>query len=524
MLPPSHLAPPLIGAAIGYLTNKIAIRMLFRPLRPWYVFGIRVPLTPGVIPARRRQLADNIGAMVGDHLLTSADIQRGIAAPGFQAELSRLIDAWVADILDRDLGPLPSLVPNRFRPAFDAGVKILRRRGVKLLQEYLTGDDFADRLHKLVEGGAATFLDRPWHTVLDEETTDKLLRFIEEGINRLLAAPETEEWLTEELRRLVGKIQADGRSLADLLPDETQRALLDLLAAELPGLLEHLSGLLSDPAIRRRIAAKIVGALTSFVESLGPVAALLGGFLSADTLAAQVERYLEDHADDIAAWLVDPATTDRLTGMATEKLDAVLHQPLAHLIERLGPERLDRLTVHLAAMLAGWLRSPATASRITALVRQHLASVEQAPLEKVLSTAFGQQRLQSTTAWLAGEIRAALGTSAFRRFLDGVAVALLDEGVLARPLGRLRDFLPRSVREGIGAYLLQQASGLLVREVPALVDGLHIRSIIARKVNSLDLLRLEELLMGIMREQFKYINLFGALLGFVIGLANLLLL
>ena len=47
---------------------------------------------------------------------------------------------------------------------------------------------------------------------------------------------------------------------------------------------------------------------------------------------------------------------------------------------------------------------------------------------------------------------------------------------------------------------------------------------VEEKVNGLDILQVEGLLMGIMKEQFKYINLFGALLGFLIGLANLLLL
>ena len=64
----------------------------------------------------------------------------------------------------------------------------------------------------------------------------------------------------------------------------------------------------------------------------------------------------------------------------------------------------------------------------------------------------------------------------------------------------------------------------MLREVPSLVDSLEIRQIVTEKVDSLDLLRLERLLMSIMEEQFKYINLFGGLLGFLIGLANLLLL
>ena len=48
-----YAAPPLVGAFIGYLTNRIAIRMLFRPLRRWHVLGVPVPMTPGVIPGKR---------------------------------------------------------------------------------------------------------------------------------------------------------------------------------------------------------------------------------------------------------------------------------------------------------------------------------------------------------------------------------------------------------------------------------------------------------------------------------------
>ncbi len=77
------------------------------------------------------------------------------------------------------------------------------------------------------------------------------------------------------------------------------------------------------------------------------------------------------------------------------------------------------------------------------------------------------------------------------------------------------------MQNSIGSYLVEQLSDILVREVPPLVDSLDIGRMVAKKVDSLDLLRLEGLLLSIMQEQFKYINLFGGLLGFIIGLANL---
>ena len=82
-----YLLPPLLGAVIGYVTNYIAIRMLFRPLRAWRLLGFRVPLTPGIIPGKRDELARKMGDMVGDHLLTADDVGRAFAKDSIQQEL-----------------------------------------------------------------------------------------------------------------------------------------------------------------------------------------------------------------------------------------------------------------------------------------------------------------------------------------------------------------------------------------------------------------------------------------------------
>lgn len=66
----------VIGAAIGAVTNHLAIQMLFRPYRPYYLFGKRVPFTPGLIPKRRDELAKQMGLMVTNHLLTPEGIKK----------------------------------------------------------------------------------------------------------------------------------------------------------------------------------------------------------------------------------------------------------------------------------------------------------------------------------------------------------------------------------------------------------------------------------------------------------------
>ena len=73
----SWTTPPIVGAIIGYATNTIAIKMLFRPHQPkhlWLV-GWQLPLTPGVIPRHREALAANIGDVVERELLSEDAIR-----------------------------------------------------------------------------------------------------------------------------------------------------------------------------------------------------------------------------------------------------------------------------------------------------------------------------------------------------------------------------------------------------------------------------------------------------------------
>ncbi|MEB3337637.1 MAG: DUF445 family protein [Leptolyngbyaceae bacterium] len=67
--------PPLVGGIIGYFTNDIAIKMLFRPYRAYYIGGKRVPFTPGLIPSNQERLAKRIADTIMGSLLTPEELQ-----------------------------------------------------------------------------------------------------------------------------------------------------------------------------------------------------------------------------------------------------------------------------------------------------------------------------------------------------------------------------------------------------------------------------------------------------------------
>lgn len=70
------IAGPAIGAVIGYCTNYIAVKMLFRPLKPVRIGNKTLPFTPGIIPKGQGRMARALGQVVGEHLLTKEDFEK----------------------------------------------------------------------------------------------------------------------------------------------------------------------------------------------------------------------------------------------------------------------------------------------------------------------------------------------------------------------------------------------------------------------------------------------------------------
>lgn len=88
------LIGPLVGAIIGYITNSIAIKMLFRPLNPIYLFGKRLPFTPGMIPKEKARIAKTIGQVVGTELLDSESLKKQLLSQDMYVKFERGINEW----------------------------------------------------------------------------------------------------------------------------------------------------------------------------------------------------------------------------------------------------------------------------------------------------------------------------------------------------------------------------------------------------------------------------------------------
>ena len=92
----AYIIAPLLGGVIGYITNDIAIRMLFRPHTAKYVFGIHIPFTPGIIPKEKKRIAEAIGGVISENLMNKEVLKKYLLSEDMVEMIRGAVEEFIA--------------------------------------------------------------------------------------------------------------------------------------------------------------------------------------------------------------------------------------------------------------------------------------------------------------------------------------------------------------------------------------------------------------------------------------------
>lgn len=224
------LIPPAFGALIGYFTNYVAIKMLFRPLKPYYIFGRRVPFTPGLIPSKREKLAEAIAKVVKENLLTEEVIRKRLNEEEIKRSLKSLAGRFIDELLlngdvyvreflerigDEELGNLVDfeLVEEKVEGAVEG---ILNRINGKSLEELLPSS-----------------LKKRFWSFIDEKTEE-----IASQLLNLSQSPEFKSLVYHSIRRGVERFKA----LVPVISDRVVDNISEKISLQVLRIVEEVAG------------------------------------------------------------------------------------------------------------------------------------------------------------------------------------------------------------------------------------------------------------------------------------------
>ena len=92
----TYFIAPLLGGLIGYITNDIAIRMLFRPHKAKYLFGIHIPFTPGIIPKEKGRIAEAIGGVSSENLMNKEVLEKYLLSDEMIGKVRSAVEEFIS--------------------------------------------------------------------------------------------------------------------------------------------------------------------------------------------------------------------------------------------------------------------------------------------------------------------------------------------------------------------------------------------------------------------------------------------
>jgi len=504
--------PPFIGAVIGYVTNALAIRMLFRPLTQKRFLGLRVPLTPGIIPKQRFELAESIGRMVSRELITEDALKQQLTSKKFQNRLKVNIASLVEHLTEIDLATLRQKKFSFF---------------YTFLEEFLDESLYRAFTSLSFIRSSRTFIFDLVHSLFQREIDDlagagTIEAFLKGNLVPKLTSRETRKTISRAVQKWLKQAGEEGRALSTFIPKELPAVLGGFLSTMLAPLFAALFCWLRTEDMRRELETRGKFLLRDIFDKLN----LLQKFIIS---AGQFNRTLEEKMPAI----VEEALNYLEQTSADEENRARIIQAVESGISKWRSLTLNEVTakvekkVDLGLLLENILLSideEKLKSGISAALEGVFANYRKRPIGEMLAQYLGLQE-QDIGDFLANQFLSYISKRESSKNLAGEIITFVHrflEEQEETTIGTLFN-IDDEKREKITLFLTDELIKILNSQLPSLIRSFDIQELVVDKVNALEVIEVERLLLQVIASHLKWINLFGALLGALIGLSQIAL-
>ncbi len=505
---------PLLGALIGYVTNALAIRMLFRPLKAIRVFGIRLPLTPGVIPKQRDVLADSIGQMVSERLITEDALERQIAASEFQEGLQKNVTELTQRLF---ASPLSDLSRDTLPVLYSSIQSFIS----ELLFTFMSSRSFIYAVRNVTERLIRSVADMRIEELFGREETAS---FIERRIFPNILDGRVRKWLNDGLQGWMQRHLQRNTPLSEIVPEELVNTGVGAMETLLPDLLASLLNWLRSDETKRDLEARARILLKDILDKLNIVQKFFVSVTQYDTtLDEKMPEIIAEALDSLENTLSDPDVRQNIVETLRSSLGGWREKGISDVVYN-SRFKVDEGIESLVNHLFHYLERPETPRRIQIAASRFLERQQNRTVRSVLATVFGITE-NEIVEFASSKLLTFLSKHETPDALSAQIVTMAgdfleDRGSVA--VGELLK-IDRSKKEKLDSYLANNFSRLLKERLPYLVESLNIKQLVVEKINELDVAQVESLLLMVIAKHLKWINAFGALLGALIGFSQVVL-
>jgi len=506
----------LFATVHGYVGAWLAVRMLFRPRQPFKILGITL-FPQGMIPRHRDRLANAIGKAVGEELVSQETIMDELLGKDFlRKKIRAVVDSYTNDIFSQDYPSLIEALPANLRaPVLDA-VTSLQFKVAKHIEDVLKSEESLETIRGFVERRVDEFLSKRVTEVMDGETFERIIGFVEERLRSAVLAPAFEEKIREFIGRQVDNLVHTETPLGLMFTGDAVDLLKEKANEQIDPVVHRLTELAAAEKTRNQISSLIKHEVHGYYEGLPFFKKI---FVSRENLIGEVDDLVNESLPKrIEETLKGDFFADEARNFMNASIDDALARPLSDIIGTIVPGQLDRLKEQVAKSILSVLRGDEMIASVSTYVRDTLEKLRPHSIDAIMQTVHAESE-EKLKNMLSRGLLNVISRDETSQIVNSVLSKQIEK-LLATPIGKLSDNISEEKLRAASESLSDAIIAAIREKLPDAIKEFNIGSVVREKINNYPAEKLESLVMSVAKEHLRTIELFGALFGLIIGIVQ----
>ena len=506
----------VVATIHGYGAAWLAIWMLFHPYKSVKLLGITV-WPQGMIPRHREKLAQSIGNAVGNELVSQQTVFDALFETSFfQRKVEEFVSAYTNDLLSRVYPSFIDALPAQARAPILDTVSALQYRLAEYIAEMLKSEETSEAIEHFVDKQVDELLERRVGDMVKDDAVDRVLNFVEEHLQKLITTDGFETKVHEFVSGRMDELARSNATLGETFTPETIAFFKDRIDQQVPPIVHHLADIATAPSTRKQIGGLIKLEVDQYYEQLSIFKKI---FISRERIHREVDELVNKTLPKrVEEYLRGPAFEQEAEAFLNATIDNVMARPLDELVGQFDSLRFDDLKSQISNKLVEILRSEALSTSLSIQVTDAIDRLRPQTLGAVMQQLHSDSATQAK-AFLTKSLLSLVAREDTARTINAILSAQIERLLIA-PIGRLGDHVSRNAMERASSALVERITFAARERLPVAIAEFDVGGLVRKKVSDYPLEKLEELVLSVAQHHLKTIELFGAVIGFFIGVGQ----
>jgi uncharacterized membrane protein YheB (UPF0754 family) len=490
--------------------------MLFHPYKPLKLFGITI-WPQGMIPRHRERLAQSIGNAVGNELVSQQTVFDALFETSFfQRKIEDFVGSYTSELLARVYPSFIDALPSQARAPILDTISALQYRLAEYIASMLKSEETAEVIGRFIDRQVDDLAERRFGDFVSTKSVDQVIDVVEEHVQRLIGEESFEHKVRDFVSSRLDDLANSNATLAETFTPETIAFIKERIDEQVPPIVQHLADIATSQTTRKQIGSLIKLEVDQYYEQLSLIKKI---FISRERIHREVDDLVNKTLPKrIEEYLRGPAFEQEAEAFLDATIDNVMARPLNELIGQFDVVKFDDLKDQITKRLLVFVRSEGLSTSVSMYFSDAIDRLSPQTLGSVMQQ-IDPRSVDQAKGFLARSLLGLLARDDTARTINAVLSSQVER-LLISPIGRLGDH--------VSQHSMQKASGALVERItlaarerlPIAIAEFDVGGLVRKKVSDYPNEKLEELVLSVAQQHLKTIELFGAIIGFFIGVGQ----